>query len=88
MSASLLDPSFMAWPPINANTTGGRWMRSLSTLSWVLALLWIFVMTVPLAIHDEDDRKRVRNSSLYINTAAVPELPSSHDDGFVASDEL
>ena len=59
------------WPSIDESSVSGYAMRVLNTIAVIVAFLWIFIVSVPLAIHNEIKRKEVMSSSFYSNLAAM-----------------
>ena len=59
------------WPSIDEDTYKGLLVRNMNTAAIVIAFVWIFIVSVPLAVSDEDDRKKVQQSAFYSNTASV-----------------
>ena len=46
-------------------------MRALSSMAIVLAFIWVFVISMPLAINDTEKRRRVQQSYFYSTTASL-----------------
>jgi hypothetical protein len=59
------------WPSIDEDTFSGFTMRLFNRIAIAIAFVWIFIVSVPLAIRKEDKRKEVMSSSLYSNSASV-----------------